>query len=230
MFGIERHQVRQEIELELEYPSLIAKHLIANQTDIGLVSTAALLTIPNANIITNHGIAASGKVASVCIYSKQPLDKVSKIYLDYQSRTSVKLAEILLKHYWHLNIELVNAPGNFIDLIEDATAGVIIGDRALKANHDFEYIYDLAEYWKLHTGLDFIFAAWIANKVISEEFVTQFEEANAEGLKHIEEVVAQNPYPFYDLNTYYRQNIQYTFDESKRDGLELFLDLVKSNA
>ncbi len=230
LFGIEQHDVRQAIELELEYPALIAQHLIENKTDIGLVSTAALLTVPNANIITDYGIAASGKVASVCIYSKVPLDKVNKIYLDYQSRTSVKLAEILLKKYWNLDIELINAPDNFIDLIEGSVAGVIIGDRALKANHSFEYIYDLAEHWKLHTGLDFIFAAWIANKQIPEDFIQQFEAANAVGLQHIDEVVAQNPFPYYDLNVYYRQNIQYKFDDNKREGLALFLELIKSSS
>lgn len=227
LYGIEQHKVRERISLDLEYPALIAQHLSEDRTDIGLVSTAALLTVPNAKIISNYGIAASGKVASVCIYSKVPLDQVETIYLDYQSRTSVKLAEILLKRYWGLRIELVNAPQNFIDLIDGSTAGVIIGDRALKANHDFEYIYDLAEHWKLHTGLDFIFAAWIANKDIPQELAADFDAANAAGLEHIDTVVAQTPFPYYDLNIYYKENIRYQFDESKLKGLDLFLEWIK---
>lgn len=227
LYGIEQHSVREQISLDLEYPALIAQHLAEDRTDIGLVSTAALLTIPDAKIISNYGIAASGKVASVCIYSKVPLDRVRTIYLDYQSRTSVKLAEILLKRYWGLDIELVNAPENFIDLIGGDTAGVIIGDRALKANHDFEYIYDLAEHWKLHTGLDFIFAAWIANKNIPQDLIADFDAANAAGLDHIDTVVARTHFPYYDLNVYYKENIRYRFDDNKRKGLELFLEWIK---
>jgi len=67
------------MELDLEYPSLIAKHLAEGSTDLGLVSTAALLSIPNPQIISDYGIAASGKVASVCIFSQVPLDRVEKI-------------------------------------------------------------------------------------------------------------------------------------------------------
>jgi Predicted periplasmic solute-binding protein len=191
--------------LDLEYPSLIAKHLAEGSTDLGLVSTAALLSIPNPQIISDYGIAASGKVASVCIFSQVPLDRIEKIYLDYQSRTSVRLAEILLKKHWNLDIPLEDAPEQYIDLIERTTAGVIIGDRALQSLDKFEYVYDLAEHWKQLTGLDFIFAAWIANKTLPEPFIQDFNAANEMGLQHIDEVIAMHPYSFYDLNVYYRQ-------------------------
>jgi len=227
LYGIERHPVIQQIVLNLEYPSLIAKHLTDGSTDLGLVSTAALLNIPNPQIISDYGIAASGKVASVCIFSQVPLDQVEKIYLDYQSRTSVRLAEILLKKHWNLDIPLEDAPEQYIDQIQGKVAGVIIGDRALQSLDKFEYIYDLAEHWKSLTGLDFIFAAWIANKALPEQFIHDFNQANEAGLHHIDEVVAAHPYPFYDLNVYYRQNIQYKFDDSKREGLNLFLDYIR---
>lgn len=227
LYGIERHPVRQQIELDLEYPALIAQHLAAGSTDLGLVSTAALLTIPNPQIISDYGIAASGKVTSVCIFSQVPLDRVEKIYLDYQSRTSVRLAEILLKKHWNLDIPLKDAPEQYIGLIEGTTAGVIIGDRALQSLDKFEYVYDLADHWKQLTGLDFIFAAWIANKTLPEQFIQEFNAANEMGLQHIDEVVAAHPYPFYDLNVYYRQNIRYQFDDSKREGLKLFLEHIR---
>ncbi|RQO30992.1 hypothetical protein DBR32_09805 [Taibaiella sp. KBW10] len=230
LYGIQRHPILQQIDLSLAYPSRIALQLQEDTTDVGLVSTAALLTIPNATIITDYCIAASGKVASVCIYSKRPLAQVNKIYLDYQSRTSVKLAEILLKHYWKKEVLLLPAPENFMDLIEDTTAAVIIGDRALKANHQFEYVYDLAEHWKAFTGYDFVFAAWIANKALPETFIQQFGEANALGLQHIDAVIAENPFPEYSLDTYYRENIQYVLDEDKRKGLNLFLNYLKEMA
>jgi chorismate dehydratase len=227
LYGIERHSVLEDMELILEYPALIAQHLREDTVDIGLVPVAAIPTIPNARIVSDYGIAADGKVASVCIYSQVPIDEIDSIYLDYQSRTSVRLAQVLMKHYWKVAVPILQAPENYIELIEGKTAGVIIGDRALQQLPNFEYVYDLAEHWKHFTGLPFIFAAWVANKDLPESFIAKFNEANADGLKHIDEVVAENHIDYYDLQVYYRQNIKYDLDEDRRKGLSLFLEYLK---
>ena len=193
MYGIERHAVLQDIDLVLEYPALIAKHLQEDTTDVGLVPVAAIPSIPNARIISDYGIGADGKVASVCIFSKVPVEQIEKVYLDYQSRTSVRLAQVLLKHHWKKNIEFLPAPEHYIDLIAGTTAAVIIGDRALEQLGNFEYIYDLAEHWKLFTGLPFIFAAWVANQELPESFRPHLNEATDLGLEHLDEGIDDNP-------------------------------------
>ena len=227
LYGIERHPLIKDIELILEYPALIAQHLREDTVDIGLVPVAAIPTIPGARIISDYGIGADGKVASVCIFSKVPIDQVKYVYLDYQSRTSVKLAQVLLKHYWKKELTFLAAPENYIELIDGETAGVIIGDRALEHLDHFPVIYDLAEHWQMHTGLPFIFAAWVANKELPERFIQQFNEANASGLTHLDRVIEENPYPAYDLNIYYKENIRYYLDEEKKKGLALFLEYLK---
>lgn len=227
LYGITHHPVMQDIDLVLEYPALIAKHLREDTVDIGLVPVAAIPTIPNAQILSDYGIGADGKVASVCIFSKVPITEIKRIYLDYQSRTSVRLAQVLLKHYWKQEVTLLEAPEDYIGMIEGSDAGVIIGDRALEQLPNFPYIYDLAEHWKTFTGLPFIFAAWVANKELPETFRVQFNEANALGLQHLDEVIGENPYPVYDLHTYYKENIRYVLDGEKKKGLELFLEYLK---
>jgi chorismate dehydratase len=227
LYGIERHPVINDIDLQLEYPALIAQHLREDTVDMGLVPVAAILSIPNARIVSDYGIAADGKVASVCIYSKVPIEEIDSIYLDYQSRTSVRLAQVLLKHYWKIAAPIIQAPENYIELIDGKTAAVIIGDRALQQIPNFRYVYDLAEHWKLFTGLPFIFAAWVANKNLPEDFIAKFNEANKNGLAHIDEVVAENQIDYYDLQVYYRENIQYNLNEENRRGLELFLEYLK---
>ncbi|KAA5536488.1 menaquinone biosynthesis protein [Taibaiella lutea] len=227
LYGIERHSIINDIDLQLEYPALIAQHLREDTVDIGLVPVAAIPSIPNARIVSDYGIAADGKVASVCIYSRVPIEEIDSIYLDYQSRTSVRLAQVLLKHYWKIAVPIIQAPENYIELIKGKTAGVIIGDRALQQNSHFEYVYDLAEYWKTFTGLPFVFAAWVANKDLPEDFISKFNEANKNGLAHIDEVVAENRIDYYDLQVYYRENIQYDLNEENRKGLELFLEYLK---
>lgn len=223
LYGIQQHSILQQIDLTIEYPALIAKDLIEGKTDIGLVPVAAIPLIPNATIISDYGIGADGKVASVCIFSHVPMDNIQTVLLDYQSRTSIRLAQLLLEKYWNKKISYLPADENYIEQIKGTTAGVIIGDRALQSLHQFSYVYDLSEYWKKMTGLPFIFAAWVANKDIPQDFIEQFNDANAVGLKNLDSVIAQNPYPYYDLNIYYRDNIRFELDEEKHKGLKLFL-------
>lgn len=226
LYGIEKADFRSRIDLILEYPSIIAKHLQDGTIDVGLVPVAAMPDIPDARIISDYGIAADGKVASVSLFSRRPVEEITSVYLDYQSRTSVRLARILLKHYWKKEPRYLAAPENYIDLIEGSTAGVIIGDRALINTPRFPYVYDLSEHWKLHTGLPFIFAAWVANKALPPDFISSFNAANAEGMKHLDEIIAANPFPAYDLNSYYRRNIRFELDELSKKGLGLFLQYL----
>ena len=77
------------------------------------------------------------------------------------------------------------------------------------------------------TGLPFMFAAWISNKPLPEDFIEEFNAANALGFKHLDEVIAENPYPVYDLHTYYTHNISYELTEEKRKSLNLFLEYLE---
>ncbi len=227
LYGIERSKVFDRIEMVVNYPSQLARSLQEGSIDLALLPVAAMPGIAGAEIISDYGIAADGNVVSVALFSQVPLHEIKSVYLDYQSRTSVKLAEVLLKNHWKLDVELVPATEHYIDYINGANAGVIIGDRALKQLNSFEYIYDLSAAWKEYTGLDFTFAAWVANKKLPVDFIAEFNEANAAGLQHIEEVILENPFPFYDLRTYYTENICYRLDEKKVAGMRKFHELIK---
>jgi chorismate dehydratase len=217
-----------DMELVLNYPSELAKSLQDGSIDVALLPVAAMHGIPGAHIISDYGIASDGVVASVAIFSQVPMEQIQTVYLDYQSRTSVRLAQLLLKLHWKQDVLFKPAPKNYIEHITGTTAGVIIGDRALMQLPNFQYIYDLATGWKSFTGLDFIFAAWVANKELPKEFMAAFNEANAEGLQHIEEVAAANAIPYYSLQKYYTENIKFYLDEEKRKGLTKFLELIKT--
>ena len=147
--------------------------------------------------------------------------------MDYQSRTSVALLKILLHHYWKISPQLIPAEKGYEAEIRDRTAGLVIGDRAFLQRKKSKYIYDLGSAWKDMTGLPFVFAAWVANTKLSNEFISSFNEATSDGLKHIGGIVQANPFEDYDLFTYYTSNISYVLDAKKREGLKYFLELVK---
>jgi chorismate dehydratase len=157
------------------------------------------------------------------------MEKVEKVILDYQSKTSVNLARILLKEYWKKDVVLIDATSeDYRKEIGGTTAGVVIGDRALEQRLHSNYIYDLGEAWKAHTGLPFVFAAWISNKKLPREFVQKFNEANSYGFLHLDKIVAQNPSPHFDLMEYFTTYINYDFDDRKREALTLFLKKISA--
>lgn len=226
LFGIERARVSQRIELLIDYPARIAAMLLKDEIDLGLVPVAIIPLLREFHINGDYCIGSNGNVASVCLFSESPIEKVERVLLDYQSRTSVALARILLKEYWKISPELIDGGKDFRDHIHGTTAGVVIGDRALEQRQISTYNYDLAGAWKELTGLPFVFAAWISNKRLDPGFIEEFSEANLQGILHIDEVVAENPYPIFNLYDYFTKYLDYRLDESKRRGLEKFLSYI----
>ena len=218
------------IELVEEYPSKIAKMLVDDEIDIGLVPVAIIPSLKEYHIVSDYGIACDGEVASVCLFSDVPLEEISTILMDYQSRTSVALLKVLLREYWKISPQLKLGEAGYENNISGTTAGLVIGDRAFKQRLKSKYIYDLGTAWKELTGLPFVFAAWISNKKLSEDFIKQFNEANSFGLQNLDSVLAQNPYKDYDLETYYTKNIKFKPDFDKLEIIQLFLEKLKNNA
>lgn len=229
LYGIKRSEIIERINLIEEYPSTIATMLLEDKIDIGLVPVAIIPQLKQAYIVTDVCIGAVGEVASVCLFSEVPIEQVENVLLDYQSRTSVALFKVLIKEYWKKEVVFKEAKSGYQKDIKGTTAGVVIGDRALVHRTSSVYTYDLATAWQQHTGLPFVFAAWVANKKLPNEFIEDFNQANQLGLNHLDEVIAeQGHYPIYDLGKYYRKNISYQLTEEKRAGLALFLEKLEA--
>lgn len=221
--GFEQGMMKDEVELITQYPARLADMLLNDEIDIGLVPVAVIPAMKESYIITDHCIGSEGAVASVCIFSDSPLQEVDTVLMDYQSRSSVRLGRILLKHYWKLFPGIKNGGADFREQIGGKTAGLVIGNRALEQRRTNPYIYDLGEAWKDFTGLPFVFATWVANKQLPADFIRDFKEATAYGFGHLDRIVAENPYPAYDLKKYYTENISFSLTPEKRKGMELFL-------
>ena len=227
LYGVKRSGILDKIDLIEQYPSSIATMLLADKIDVGLVPVAIIPQLKEAYIVTDICIGANDAVASVCLFSDVPIEQVEKVLLDYQSKTSINLFKILMKEYWKKEVLIEDAKPGYQKEIKGTTAGVVIGDRAFEQRAISPYSYDLAAAWKAYTGLPFVFAAWVANKPLPDDFIAEFNAANQYGLSHLAEVIAENPYPFYDLKRYYTQDISYQLTEDKKKGLALFLEKLK---
>ncbi len=225
IYGLEQSPVMERMELLGDYPANIARLLLDGKIDMGLVPVAVIPLLKEYYINTNWCIGCDGPVASVCLFSEVPVEQVETVLLDYQSRTSVALAKILLRDHWKVTPRLVDTKTDFRADIKGTTAGIVIGDRALEQRNKSAYVYDLGEAWKQMTGLPFVFAAWVSNKKLPADFVADFNDANAAGVNCIPSVVATTPYKVFDLHAYYTRYISYELTAEKRKGLEKFLQL-----
>ena len=227
IYGLLRPPVNELIELSGDYPAKVAEQLMNDEIDIGLVPVAVLQKMPEYHIIGNYCIGTEGEIASVALFSEVPLSEIRKVYLDYQSRTSVALLKYLMKESWGINPEITQAENeNYRDEIKGTTAGLVIGDRAFEQRRKSTFIYDLGSEWKAITGLPFVFAVWVSKKKLPEEFVRIFDTANAFGLDFIDNIVAESNYSLYELKKYYKLHLSYHLDDQKRKGMARFLELI----
>ncbi|HNS12048.1 MAG TPA: menaquinone biosynthesis protein [Bacteroidia bacterium] len=230
ILSLEKSGAGKLMDISLDIPSECAAKLLDGRVDIGLVPVTVIPELTSAQIISNYCIAADGPVASVLLLSHTPLQNVKRILLDYQSKTSVQLVKILSKKLWNISPDWIDTKPGYEENINGNTAGLIIGDRAFSASDQFPYVYDLSEEWKKLTGLPFVFACWVSNKVIDSEIVKKFNESLSLCQQLIPQIIADQSSEHLSkeqIENYFAKNIHLVFDKDKKAGMELFLKYVK---
>lgn len=228
IYGLQHSKIVQKISLSMDNPSVCAQKLIDGEADLGLVPIASIPKISNANIISNYCIGADGEVKTVLLLSNHPLDEVKTIYLDTESRTSVKLVKVLAKKFWNLSFEW-KPTSELLTNSAEAPAFVLIGNKTFTEKAKYKYSIDLAEEWKKFTGLPFVFACWVANKPLPLQFINEFDEAMELGLRNINASVTQSNNGLIskqELKDYLHHSISYDFDNAKKEAMQLFLDSI----
>lgn len=232
MYGIEHSGFLKDYTLSLDVPSVCAEKVRSGQVDIGLAPVAIIPELKEHFIIPDFCIGANGPVQTVMLYSDVPLMYIRTIYLDYQSRTSSLLVQILAKHWWKISPAWLPAKEGYEKKIKASIAGLIIGDRNFSLAGRYKYSYDLSEEWKSYTGMPFVFACWIANKKLDETTLSLFYQALKFGIENRDKSIASSGLPIDEktLNNYVYNCISYKYDKGKQDAMNLFLKLGKEIA
>ncbi len=231
MYGLENYtQIKSNIILSKDTPADGAVKFKKNKSDIALVPVGALPDFENYKIITNFCIGAKRKVDTVLLLSNTELSKIKKIYLDYQSRTSVKLIKILAKHYWNISPQWINSDKNIDTEIKNINSALIIGDRAFKYKKYFKFSYDLATEWNNYKKLPFVFAVWVVKSNVDNEFIKEFNEALKYGLNNINKISLPDNTIIDDkiFKDYLKNKISYNLDNDKKTAIKLYLSLLKT--
>jgi len=232
VYGIENSAyILENSIIEKDYPSICANKLLNNQVDIGLVPIAILPKIKNYNLITDFCIGTLGKVRTVLLVSNAKLTNIERIFLDYQSMTSVNLAKILAQNYWKITPEWLSTTEGYEKNINNNDAAIIIGDRAFNLENNFKYIYDLAEEWKNFTNLPFVFAVWAANKKIDDNYLSELNAALNFGVQEYRKLdfdLFENlKISTSELKKYLSENINFNFDNKKHESMKKYLNYLE---
>jgi chorismate dehydratase len=232
IYGLKETGFDKKVILEIDHPADCAEKLITGKVDVGLIPVGALPRLKEYFIISDYCIGANGKVRTVMLLSNCPFDEIKKINLDYRSRSSVNLTKVLAQFKWKRDFEWINTSDKFDFLnIRNDEGTVLIGDQCFESENKFKYKIDLAEEWKNFTGLPFVFACWVSNKQLGNEFLDSFNDALSFGVKNIDKtsaffakisVISEE-----ELKIYLKTNIDFILDDKKRKGMHLFLRLLR---
>ncbi len=232
VYGLQQSGLLNNFSLELDVPSVCAEKLKSGRADIALVPAGALPEIGNFNFISDYCIGAVGEVKTVLLLSKVPLEQITTVHLDFDSRTSVELVKVLAKHHWKICPEWKNLEHGQLLSLSNFESLVAIGDKTFELRNRYPYSYDLAEAWIRFTGLPFVFAVWVSRDKLPDETLAKFTGALAHGVSHkqacLEYFIEKLP-ACDDCLSYLENNISYEFDHKKKAGLNLFLKYLNSN-
>jgi chorismate dehydratase len=232
IYGLTESGFEKKVVLETDHPSECAAKLIDDRADIGLIPVGALPLLKEYHIISDYCIGANGNVRTVMLLSNTPFDDITTVYLDYRSRSSVNLVKVLAKNCWKREFRWVDTAEGFdFSGIAKNEATVLIGDQCFEYEKSFAYNVDLAGAWKSYTGLPFVFACWVSNKTLPDEFIDEFNKALLQGVRNISAVVEKfgktGKIKGDDLKEYLTRYIDFNLNEDKMRALELFLDLMR---
>ncbi|MGH3941369.1 MAG: menaquinone biosynthetic enzyme MqnA/MqnD family protein [Pseudonocardiaceae bacterium] len=176
LWGLARTGNLLDLELVKGTPDNLSDALINGKLDLGPISLLDLLgNTEDLVVLPDIAIGSDGPVMSCLIISRLPLSQLDKfpVALGSTSRTSVRLAELLLSDLIGVEPEYFFCPPDLDAMMKVAPAAVLIGDVALRAalyeapRLGLE-VHDLGQMWQDWTGLPFVFAAFAARREFAE--------------------------------------------------------------
>lgn len=171
-WGLARTGTLLDLDLTKDTPEKLSEQLVRGELDIAPITLVEFLRAADDLVaFPDLAVGCDGPVMSCVIVSQKPLDQLdgARVALGSTSRTSVRLAQLLLAEKVGVRPDYYTCPPDLGLMMQEADAAVLIGDAALRANlHDGPRlgleVHDLGQMWKEWTGLPFVFAVWATRR------------------------------------------------------------------
>jgi chorismate dehydratase len=226
---------RGDVELLTDAaPARCADMLARREVEAALVPVIEYQRIPDLAIVPHVCVGSRRRVRSVVLVVRDELDdlrEVRTVALDVSSRTSAALVRVIFREFLGFEPKWATRPPDVASMLRTADAALIIGDPGMTFPRERVVVYDLAELWRRHTGLGFVFAMWMARAGELRRLRSlDFAGARDEGLRHVEEIASLYSravgLPPDEVKSYLLENISFELDEEMRAGLDLFYKLA----
>jgi len=211
-------------------PVQLAEMLRRGELDAALVSITEVLLNDRYDILDDIAIASFGEVYSVFLAHRVPLEKITKVFCDTASLTSVNLLKVLLGERG-LRPEFKPLPDYATATQHDAV--LLIGDRAIdfqRAPHAHE-IFDLGAAWMEMTNLPFVYAVWALRRGIENRDLRQeLRDAKKFGIETLDYLIAtREEYDEDFRRDYFEWNIHYHLATDERRAITKFCELLQKH-
>lgn len=224
-----------DVQVGFALPSECADLLRQGGADVGVIPSIEYQRIGGLVVLGDAAIASRERVRSILLLSSRPPDQVRTVAADTSSRTSVALAQIILRLRYRREVEMAPHAPDPRAMLAACDAALVIGDPALRYALDplpGIAAYDLAAEWKALTGKPFVFAFWAARRpVATPELAELFNRSRDEGVAEIETIVeeesARRRIPRELVHSYLTENIHFFLDAARLEGLREFYRLAQ---
>ncbi|MEV0261021.1 menaquinone biosynthesis protein [Streptomyces sp. NPDC050617] len=171
-WGLARTGTLLDLELTKDTPEKLSEQLVSGELDIGPITLVEFLKNADDLVaLPDIAVGCDGPVMSCVIASQVPLEQLDRgrVALGSTSRTSVRLAQLLLSEQYEVTPDYYTCPPDLGQMMQEADAAVLIGDAALRAKMHYGPklgldVHDLGQMWKDWTGLPFVFAVWAVRR------------------------------------------------------------------
>ena len=218
-------------------PAELGRMAARGEIDAGILAAADFLLCEDRyEPIGGFGIANHEEVRSILFLSRRPMAELdgARIGITEETSTSVRLLRTLLEVRDGLK------PAGYVrGLREDADAFLVIGNEALRKNHEatpsFPHRYDLATEWWRWQGIPFVFALWAVRRSLPQStkdgLSDLLERSFVLGMSQIDEIAAEHAGDLGQADSLasYLRNFHYRLGPEEMRGLDTFRRLTREH-
>ncbi|MDX3589442.1 menaquinone biosynthesis protein [Streptomyces europaeiscabiei] len=248
-WGLARTGSLLDMDLRTDTPDGLNDALAAGDLDMGPISLLEYLRHADDLVaLPDIAVGSDGDVMSCLIISQVPLEQLDgqPVALGSTSRTSVRLAQLLLAERIGVHPEYHVCPPDLRTMMAEAKAAVVIGDAALRAAL-YEaprmglQVHDLGRMWKDWTGLPFVFAVFAARRDflarepelarrVHADLLASRDLSMTEVSKVCEQAAQWEEFDAATLERYYTTALDFSLGEAQLAGIAEFARRVGGGA
>jgi chorismate dehydratase len=214
-------------------PSRLKRLLAGGDVDVALMPTVDLPAFgKRLTVLTAGCLAGAGPTLMAKIYSQTSPEQMNVLWADSNSHSFLVLVQALWMSRYRRRLSVVPFDSSAGRAPPDAQAVLLIGDRVVTDPPlGFERHFDPVAMWHEMTGLPFVAKIWATTRQNHvDELYEMLTGARQRGQENLA-AIARDFGPAYGwpgdlaLRCLTRE-VQYSFTEAHREGLEEFLDLA----